>query len=171
MKELLKQYAEYNLMTNRTLSDLMLKVPDEKLTEERNTYHKNLYSLFRHLVIGSWHYLNAVKYISDGRYCTDLPGLPDDSVIQPVDELNTLLIKLSDILMETIGSITEEDLKIKKEKLRIYNGRRIDITIWQFFLQHITHQIHHQGQISIILDELNIEHEFGNIFPLIKDSD
>ncbi len=170
MKELLRQYAEYNSAVNKTLSELMLKVPQEKLTEKRNTYHQDLYSLYRHVLSGSWHYMNAVRNISGGRYCTGLPELPDPAADQSIEELNTLLLKLSDILQKTVKSITEEDLHIRKEKLKIYNGRIIDITIWQFFLQYITHQIHHQGQISTILDELNIEHEFGNIFPLIKDA-
>ncbi len=34
----------------------------------------------------------------------------------------------------------------------------------------MTHQIHHQGQLSQLFDELGIEHEFGTIFPLVPDS-
>ncbi len=37
-------------------------------------------------------------------------------------------------------------------------------------VRHITHQVHHQGQLSQLLDELRVEHEFGNIFPLLPDS-
>ena len=170
MKELLKQYAEYNAMTSKTLSELMLKVPQDKLMEKRNTYHQNLYNLYRHLIAGSWHYLNAVRYISEGRYSRELPDLPDESVEYTIEELNTVMLRLSEIFRETAVSISDEDLNTKKEKVEIYNGRIIDISVWQFFMQHITHQTHHQGQISIILDELDIEHEFGNIFPLIEDS-
>jgi len=83
-------YAEYNYQTNKTLSTLMLEVSNEQLHQTRPFYYKSLYSLYKHLIVGSWHYLKAINFL-------------------------------------------------------------------------------HYWIMSMIFDELGIDHEFGNIFPLIGD--
>lgn len=163
-------YSEYNLRTNQSIMEIMESISEKEIKKERNFYYKNLYSLYNHIIIGSWHYLNAISMISNGKYCNNLPALLAEDKNPSINELNELLLNLSEILLDVSNSISDEELNIKKEKIRIYNGRIVDMTIWQYFLQHITHQVHHQGQMSMIFEELDIVHEFGNIFPLIEDS-
>ena len=148
----------------------MLTISYEELRKERNFFYKNLYLLYKHLISGSWHYLQAIDILSEKKYKLNLPRNIDDEIDVSIDELNLILMDLSDLLVALSKSIVNEDLEVEKEKIEIYNGRIIDIKIWQYFLQHITHQTHHQGQISMIFDELEIEHEFGNIFPLLEDA-
>lgn len=145
----------------------MKSLTEEQLIEKRNLYHQNLYELYKHVIIGSWHYLNAIHFLSDKKFCRTLPPLLKEDEKPSVDELGNLLLQLSKILLDTANAITNDELEIKKEKIRIYNGRILDMTIWQYFLQHMTHQTHHQGQISLMMDEMGMEHEFGNVFPLL----
>jgi uncharacterized damage-inducible protein DinB len=73
-------------------------------------------------------------------------------------------------LVEVMNILNENDFQIERKNNRIYNGRVIDIKIWEYMSQHIIHQTHHRGQLSQVLDELKIENDFGNMFPYIKDS-
>lgn len=170
MKIILQLYCKYNMETNKTLISIMNSMSKNKLVEKRKIFYQDLYGLYKHLVAGSWHYLNALHVLSNEKFCQNLPPLAGEEENPSVEELGNTLKQLSEILMNTADRITNEDLNIRKKKIRIYNGRTLDMSIWQYFLQHITHQTHHQGQISCVLDELGIEHEFGNVFPLIPDS-
>ena len=140
VKELLKLYAEYNHQTNTVLFEVLPQIPMGKLKRKRKNYHGSLYLLFRHLVIGSWHYLNAIHFISDNKYCADLPRLVESNESPSIGELCSIMLDLDNILIATVRDISEKDLFIEKKKIRIYNGRIVNMTIWQYFLQHITHQ-------------------------------
>ena len=116
--------------------------------------------------------LDSLNILSEDKYCKKFSSFEDAKrkMNTSVSEASKLLNQLDNNLIEIADKIEEDDLYIEKKQIKIYNGRVLDMTIWKYFLQYITHQIHHQGQLSKILDELKIEHEFGNIFPLIPDS-
>ena len=149
MKELLMLYAAYNQQTNSQIISLLSEMSEEELNKERNTYFKSIKGLFEHLILGSWNYLNAVKNLTQGKYCKSLPGLPRENkkFILNIPELFEYLKGLDELLLEAARSINNEDLNILKENLTIYNGRKIDIYVREYFLQYITHQVHHQGQL------------------------
>lgn len=172
MKELLQLYAQYNKNTNDTIIRILSELPEEELTKSRNCYYDSLFELFKHVVIASWHYLNAMRDISGDKYCTGLCSLSDSQsrLNASTTEACGLLQEISDHLVRLSEEISEEDFCMETKNLRIYNGRRLDMTIWKYLLQHITHQTHHQGHMSKIFDELKIDHEFGNVFPFIPDA-
>lgn len=172
MKNILTLYAKYNKDTNNKIIRILSGLGADELKSERNSYYKCMNDLFNHLVIGEWHYLNAMSYICGIPFNTNLHDR--DKTLQRIEssftEAATILQELDECLINFINEITEDDLNIKKNNMKIYNGRVVDISVWQYMTQHITHQIHHQGQLSQILDEMKIEHEFGNIFPYVSDS-
>lgn len=172
MKELLKLYAEYNLETIGKIGEIIAALDEETLNRDRNTWYGSILKLVHHIISGSWHYLHAIRGLTDGKYCAGLPDLADlkESFRRSVPDTLRWMIFLAEKLAEVAGSITDHDLHVEKRNNRIYNGRTVDMSVWRFFLQTMTHQTHHQGQLSQLFDELKIEHEFGNIFPLIPDS-
>jgi uncharacterized damage-inducible protein DinB len=172
MKELLTLYAKYNYQTNQEIKKIISALDEETLSKDRKTYYGSIQGLVGHIILGSWHYLHAVNMLTGGKYCYNLPALEEvnNSLKTSKGESVKYLDVLAGIFMETSESITHEYLYTRKKGVRIYNGRIIDISVWEYFLQHMTHQVHHQGQLSQLLDELQVEHEFGNIFPLFPDS-
>ena len=168
MKNLLVLYAQYNIATNNKICKILQQMPADELSAERKSYYGSIFGLANHLLAGTWNYLNAVHHLTGGVLCPDIEEI--ESSGKTVQEIIKYLTASDQLLLKVATEIPSEGLHLKKQKLRIYNGRAIDIQVWQYFLQHITHQVHHQGQMSQIFDELNIEHEFGNIFPLIPDS-
>ena len=72
--------------------------------------------------------------------------------------------------IEFIDAISEDDLCLEMKRFRMYDGRIVEVSIWEILTQHMTHQIHHRGQLSQILDELGIRHDIGNIWPYVSDS-
>jgi uncharacterized damage-inducible protein DinB len=114
--------------------------------------------------------MTAADKLTDHAYRVEIPRLPEHATGLEVDRISGLLGTLAGTLIDLVSQISDSDLSEVRRGVRIYNGRTVDITVWQFLLQHITHQTHHQGQISILLDELGVEHEFGNVFPLVPET-
>ena len=168
MINILRLYARYNKDTNNEIIKLLSNLSEDELKRERNTYYKSIYNLFNHLVIAEWYCLNAMLYISGRDYSADRETIK--RIEASFGESYTIMQELDERLICFINGVTEEELKLEKKNLKIYNGRIVDISVWEFITQHITHQLHHKGQLSQVLDELKIEHEFGNIFPYVRDS-
>jgi uncharacterized damage-inducible protein DinB len=49
------------------------------------------------------------------------------------------------------------------------SGRTLNLSMGDVVLQIINHTAHHRGQLSQILDELGIEHDFGGILAFAEE--
>lgn len=168
MKNILMLYARYNRDMNNEIIKLLSSLSEDELKRERNMHYKSISNLFNHLVIAEWYYLNAMLYISGGNYSTNRETI--QRIETSFAESSAIMKELDEGLVDFINKVTEDELKLERKNVKIYNGRVVDISVWEYITQHITHQLHHKGQLSQVLDELNIEHEFGNIFTYVRDS-
>ncbi|NJD04803.1 MAG: hypothetical protein FIA99_19885 [Ruminiclostridium sp.] len=172
MKNILVLYAKYNRDTDDEIIKLLSRLSDNELKCERNIFCKSINNLFNHIILGEWYYLNAMLYISGRKYCSD--HKERRQVFQRIEtsffEASEIMRELDKNFIDFVDSVTEDDLKLVKKNMKIYNGRVVDISVWEYITQHITHQQHHRGQLSQVLDEIGIIHEFGNIFPYVSDS-
>lgn len=173
MKDILKLYAIYNRDMNNKIMEILSDFPDEELKKERNIYYKSIFNLFTHIARAGWGYQKGIQIISKNKYFSYL-----GEGVSPVEKKQSSFSEASGILKETdkafiefIESLSMDDLNCKMEKFKMYNNRIVDVSIWEIITQHITHQIHHRGQLSQVLDELNIEHDIGNIWPYVKGAD
>lgn len=171
MKSFLELYAKYNKETNNEIMRLLSGLSGHDLYCERKMYYKSLNNLFSHIVIAEWYYLNAVKSIAKMNYPSEQER---QELFMRIEnsymDASAILKELDEELVNVINDLSDEQLKLERKNNRIYNGRKVDITIWEYMSQHIIHQTHHRGQISLILDEIGVENDFGNMFPYIKDS-
>jgi uncharacterized damage-inducible protein DinB len=171
MKEIMVLYAKYNRETNKEIIKLLSTLPDDNLYCERNMYCKSINNLFNHLVMAEWYYLCAVLSIAGMSYPNESEREEAFRRIETsFTQASQILSELDIKLVEVMNILNENDFQIERKNNRIYNGRVIDIKIWEYMSQHIIHQTHHRGQLSQVLDELKIENDFGNMFPYIKDS-
>lgn len=172
MKNILILYAEYNKVTNSKIIKILSEISEEELKRSRNTFYKSINGLFNHLVIAQWYYLSSMTYITGSMFNKNLQDRINifKKIESSLTDASEVLKELDEGLIDFVKNVTENDLILERKNTKIYNGRIIDISVWQYMTQHITHQIHHQGQLSQILDEMNIEHEFGSIFPFISES-
>jgi uncharacterized damage-inducible protein DinB len=173
MKEFMKLYAIYNKDTNKNIIKFLSNLSEDELNKERNMYYKSLRKLFNHIVNAQWHYINAVKKIANlsNVYSEKERRQIFKDLENSFDFSSNLLKKLDNELIDLIDVLTEERFKIERKNNKIYNGRVVDITVWQYLSQNIIHQTHHRGQIAQVLDEIGVENDFGNVFPYIKDSE
>jgi uncharacterized damage-inducible protein DinB len=172
MKNILELYAKYSKDTDNEIIRLLSAFSEEELKQERKMYVKSLYNLFVHLARAEWYYQSAINKITDGKYFKALQDR--ESFLMQIEtsfaEAVKAMQKLDSDLVEFADIIPEEDFNLSIAKLTIYNGRNVEVSIWEIITQLMTHQIHHRGQIAQVLDELGIENDFGGVWPFIKDS-
>jgi uncharacterized damage-inducible protein DinB len=172
MKNIIMLYATYNLDMDDEIIRLLSGFSDDELNRERNIFCTTITGLFNHLVRAGWHYQAAIRNISEGKYCRYLGE--NSTTVRRIEasfsEAAAIMRELDEGFVEFSSQVSEDDLDLKINRLKIYNGRTVTVSIWEIITQHMTHQIHHRGQLSQVLDELKIEHDIGNIWPYVLDS-
>ncbi len=167
MKEVFQLIVEYNRKTNREIERLVLSLPEEEVFKERKTYFKSLFALVMHLIHASRYMLSLIrKHWNDQHLADELAS--SDFTVDPasVAEAFTLLKRYDELMYEFINSINETRLKEPKQSVLLMRKGNADISIWNILMQYIVHQTHHRGQISQLLDELGVDHDYGNVWPL-----
>lgn len=163
-------YARYNKDTNNMIINLLSKFSNNDLHKERNMYYKSINNLFNHLVTGQWYYLHAMKSFLGMSFPNEQKRHKTfNKIEESFKEASLIMKEMDEDFIEVINIMSEKELEIGRKNIRIYNGRIVDISLWEYITQHIIHQTHHRGQLAQLLDELEIENDFGNIFPFVKD--
>jgi len=170
MKEIMQLYVEYNRKTNRTLQELILQLPTEEIMKERKTYYKSIGGLVMHLIYSCRYMMSLIRKHWDNQFLVDEITADDYEVVaNSPQEAFELLEKFDRLMGEFIDQTEEALFKSPQKSILIMGKAEAGISIWNIFMQYIVHQTHHRGQISQLLDELGVEHDIGNVWPLYLD--
>ncbi len=171
MLDMLKLYAVFNRDMDNVVIDLLSGFPAAELDLERNIFCHTIRNLFTHIARAGWYYQAAIRRISYGKYLDDIGTY--EEVIPKMEssfEAAAGVLKEED---ERLVALTQllpaRDLALTMKNFQMYDGRVAVVSIGEVLLQHMTHQTHHRGQLSQILDEQGIVHDIGNIWPYVKD--
>jgi uncharacterized damage-inducible protein DinB len=170
MRNMLMLYATFNRDMDNVIIDLLSGFPAPELEQERNIFCRSISNLFAHLVRAGWYYQAAIRRISYKKYFSDI-GTHEEIVPRiesSFGEAAGIMKEIDDRYLSFTEKVTEKDLSLTMDNFRLYDGRTATVSIWEVFLQHMTHQTHHRGQLSQVLDELGIVHDIGNIWPYVK---
>ena len=170
MNQMIKMYAKYNKVTNLNLDKILSKFEMSELFKERKTYYKSIGGLYLHLIYTSKYLQNMIRNNWNNKYFVT-KYTEDSYKINPqtFKDASDLLNKYDNSLIEFSEKIADKDLFSPNSDIKLYNKKTVSVTIWEIIMQYIIHQTHHRGQISQMLDELDIEHDIGNIWPLTNE--
>ena len=170
MKETV-MYAKYNQAGNRTIYDLLSKMPNEEREKERGSYYGSLSGLFRHVVFGTRLFLGIYKEAL-GSNVAALKAISgaEKFPMPPEGELtDSQWKKLEDTLKAAdaayIGmaeALSPADLSLMV-KIEWYGGNPGSVPLSFLLSQLLVHNTHHRGQISQILDSLKIDNNYSGI--------
>jgi uncharacterized damage-inducible protein DinB len=168
MKETLLMYARYTKKANETVMTLLDGLSPEARNENRKSYYKSLsglasheggcalyfHGLFRSAYPATAGALKATVglKITEGEKLSDLEWA----------ELRKNCALADQVTIELIEALTEEELA-HPIKIDWYRGKPDSVPLSFLLHQVYVHGIHHRGQISQILDEMGIEHDFSGI--------
>jgi uncharacterized damage-inducible protein DinB len=170
MKNLLSMYARYIQTTDETVLDLVGRLSVEDREKERGSYYKSLSGLARHILFGSvfFHGLFRAALPAGSKAIAALEPAKDIKVSDgPLDAAGwTAFVKtfaLADAATVKFTDALDEAQLELPVAVPFYGGNPATIPLYFLFDQLLVHTVHHQGQISQILDELKVEHNFTSI--------
>jgi uncharacterized damage-inducible protein DinB len=155
--------------TNATVMELTGKLTEAEREKDRGSYYKSLSGLARHILdaAGYFHSLFASALGADSRA---LKALKTKGVNIPEKKLDDKewkalaenLAVLDAATLKFVKALEEKELAAKV-KIPWYGGKPASVPLFFLYNQLVMHTVHHQGQISQILDELKVEHDFSGI--------
>lgn len=148
MKELLQQYAAYNIWATKLLAERISKLSDEEINREIASSFPSLYKTVQHMWLAEevwWQRLKLVERID----------LQSEKFTGSFNELAANLSKQSQQWSEWVSSATENQLAHVFAYIR--NKEQLKMPVYQM-LQHVfNHASYHRGQLVTILRQLGVD--------------
>ncbi len=164
MKEQIKLLLTYNQSENKEVIRILEGLSADERLLDRKSYYKSLHGIADHIALVEVFYEKAIL-----ANFTKLNNIKPTELSEKIDfnaisfenfpTLKTVLEKADDEYMEIFNNLSEEELNT----IITRNSPRGVVTspAWVIILQQINHGIHHRGQIMQILEEMNIDANFG----------
>ena len=172
---LYREMARYNLQMNKNLMDFCKKLPRETLHEDKKAFFKSIFGTFNHIMVGDLIWLSRFRNIRTFHSLSQINNYPSPTTLNQnlFNELKEFMKKRT-ILDETILQFTEELTQGDLDKeLHFTSTKGIEYkNSFMLYLQHFfNHQTHHRGQISVLLNQQNIDVGSTDLPYVIQTSD
>lgn len=164
--------ARYNAKANETLYGLLAALPGEEFEKPHGSYFISIKGILSHLITADINWLRRFRENFGDMELFSHPRLAPAGHAWTVYEFVSLRELARDrVVVDGLYSrfATEAGLERFGEALAYAdshgNPRRY---VFRQILDHVfNHQTHHRGQVSQILDELGVEHDFSNILSVL----
>ncbi|WP_158969550.1 DinB family protein [Paraglaciecola sp. L3A3] len=155
--------AQYNLRMNGQVFEAARQLSSQDLTENKGAYFGSIIGTLNHLLVGDLIWLNRFATHSDTylslQALTEFPITTKlDTIIYPeIESLYVARQVLDNILIKWLSTeVKEEDLSAPHTYT---NTKGVQSTRnFAELLNHLfNHQTHHRGQVSTLLNQLNVD--------------
>ena len=170
MKKVFLTFAKFNEESNRIVAGLLDKMSNDDREKTRKSYFGSLSEFFRHNFGATIYFLSL--------YASAVTGNADaQKALNPLTKVEVFQGKLSEdqwkktvkfskivdkALIDFIGALNDKDFEAPV-KVDWFKGKPPSAPLWFMLEQQVTHNTHHRGQISQILDGLKIENNFSGV--------
>jgi uncharacterized damage-inducible protein DinB len=168
MKEVLLLYARYTQRANQSVIALLDALSIEERNEDRKSYYKSLSGLMSHSSGGTSYFHGlfraAVPSLAKALKPTEsLEFLEAEKLsVEQWAELKKAVAIADKATIDFIEAATEAELATPV-KIDWYGGKPEAVPLCFLLHSFYVHGTHHRGQISQILDEMGIEHDFSGL--------
>ena len=149
MKELLKQYAAYNIWASQRILDVIIALPEEKQLTEVPSSFKSLYKTVLHMLDAEniwWQRMKMQERII----------LPSENFKGTLQELAGNLLQQSKQWEEWVASASDLSLE---HVFQYYNNKKehFKMPVYQMMHHVFNHGTYHRGQLINMLRQLGVE--------------
>ena len=170
MKNVFLSFVKQNQEANKTIAGIFEKLSNDDREKDRKSFYKSLSGLFCHNTGAAVYFLNLMKDAVPGNVAAQ-------KAVKPLEKIQDLKGKLSEeqwkqaasftktadkALVDFVTALEDNDFQAPV-KIDWYKGKPPTVPLWFMLEQHISHNIHHRGQISQILDSLKIDNDYSGI--------
>lgn len=168
MKEILKLQSEYNEITNREMIAIIKNLDGSLINKDFGLYYKSIIGTLNHIL-----YADIIWIKRFFSFCPEIENeiqkLPEmkkndykEIQWQNINDFEQARYNTDAIIIDIFKKINEDKYQ-KKFKYKNFKGEFQTKTAWKAFIHMFNHQTHHRGQISAILDQLNVENDYSNL--------
>ena len=149
MKQLLLQYARYNLWANKIIIEITNQLSEEQLRKEINSSFPSVFKTIMHLMdVESvwWQRLKLAEHVE----------WPGKNFTGSFNELSKKLLQLSQQWEEWAGNANEANIT----HVFAYQNSKKELfkqPVYEVLLHLFNHQTYHRGQLATILRQLGFE--------------
>lgn len=149
MKELLKQYATYNIWANKRILDVLLAMPEEKQMAELPSSFTSLFKTVLHM-------LDAENIWWQRMKMNERVNIPSENFNGTLKDAADSLLQQSKLWEEWVSNASPLSIE---HVFQYYNNKKehFKIPVYQM-LQHVfNHSTYHRGQLVNMLRQLGVD--------------
>jgi uncharacterized damage-inducible protein DinB len=172
MKNIFQAFAKYNQSVDLSILELVEPLTQEKVMTKTKAFFPSIFETMNHNLLSDLFWL---KRFSDG--FKDSKALTHEIVSLDFRNLRTELegdyTKLfkyrkqaDEAILQFIEEIEENKLN-SVFKYKTYKGEEMENILWKILLQWFNHQTHHRGQISVLLDMIDVKNDYSSMLNRI----
>ena len=168
MKDLLLMYAKFTQRANASVFALLDGLSEEARNENRKSYYKSLSGLACHAFGATPFFHNLLRTAVPAaapalKASEGLKAPRGDSLnAEQWVELKKVAAAADQATVDFVTNLAESDFATPI-KVAWFKGNPDAVPLHYLLSTTVLHATHHRGQISQILDEMGIEHNFSNL--------
>jgi len=159
-----KTLANYNKATNENMNDYIKNITEEQWNKIFNGYFKSIHELCSHIYICDFNWLKRFSKLRE--FKTFNKSIFENNlnfseiIFQNTNEYFQMRNELDILINEFINELNQNDLESILE-FKDSKGTNIKKKMEPLIIHMFNHQTHHRGMISLYLEFLGIENDFG----------
>ena len=168
MDKTLLMYARYNLRANAAIIALLDRLSIEELNKDRKSYYKSLSGLMTHVLGGATYFFglfrSAAPSASKALERADGLSCPEGEALSASQwsEFKRAASLCDELMIDFVEAASDAELSASV-KIDWYGGKPDAVPLAFLLHCYFVHGTHHRGQISQVLDSMDVEHDFSGL--------
>lgn len=167
MDKAISMYAAYTRKANDAVFELLSGLDDETLNADRKSYYGSLSGLALHIVNATLYFHGLYRQVPAALAPLSGSGSLSAPEKGPLSRDGWLALRsacrIADDATVALAEAADEALLAYPVAVDWYGGDPATVPFGFLVHQLYVHGTHHRGQVSQVLDELGVEHDFSGI--------
>jgi len=173
MKTLFQAFARYNGSVNQSVVELLEPLKKEQIMMETKAYYPSIFETLLHNLIADLNWLRRYrdalkenKALNNGK----LLSFEEKSLRLEFESDHTKFFpyrkQVDELMIQFVNELEEHQMNLTI-RYKNYKGEEIEKELWKTLLHLFNHQTHHRGQVSVLLDLIEIDHDYSSLVSRI----
>lgn len=172
MKEQFISLAIYNKNVNNIIFEYIKNMKEDELAKGIKSFYCNIIENTFHLLNSDLKWLERFSGIRKNKYTTEILDQFKENNEFNVKKIHSKKKQVIELRKEVDQMIIDlmndiDDAMFKKEYEMDFGGSGKKSVLWKLLLQWFNHQTHHRGQLSVLLDNLDLSNDYSAILDKI----
>jgi len=173
MKTIFHAFAKYNQSVNLSILELTEPLSEEQIMMKTKAFFPSIFETMFHNLLSDLFWLTRFKGVfpeskalaGSEVISLDLRGLKKEYEPE-YKKLFQHRRQADETISQLIGEIDENQLN-SAVKYKNFKGDEVEGILWKILLQWFNHQTHHRGQISVLLDMIDVKNDYSSMMNRI----